>query len=47
LVGSPEDLIEDLRLLQDAGVEHITLRFGTVDTAPYERFATEVLPAFE
>ena len=46
LVGSPDDLIGDLRLLQDAGVDHVTLRFGTVDLAPYERFAAEVLPAF-
>jgi alkanesulfonate monooxygenase SsuD/methylene tetrahydromethanopterin reductase-like flavin-dependent oxidoreductase (luciferase family) len=46
LVGTPGDLIDDLRLLQDAGVDHVTLRFGTVDTAPYERFAAEVLPAF-
>ena len=46
LVGSPDDLIGDLRLLQDAGVDHVTLRFGTVDLAPYERFAAEVMPAF-
>ena len=46
LVGSPDDLIGDLRLLQDAGVDHVTLRFGTVDLDPYERFASQVLPAF-
>jgi hypothetical protein len=45
-VGSPDDLIGDLRLLQDAGVDHVTLRFGTVALGPYERFAAEVLPAF-
>ncbi len=39
LVGSPDDLIGDLRLLEQAGVDHVTLRFGTVDVAPYERFA--------
>jgi len=46
LVGSPDDLIGDLQLLADAGVDHVTLRFGTVDPEPYERFAAEVLPAF-
>ncbi len=46
LVGSPDDFVGDLRLLEDAGVDHVTLRFGTVDLAPYERFAAEVLPAF-
>ncbi len=46
LVGSPDDLIGDLRLLADAGVDHVTLRFSTVDLEPYERFAAEVMPAF-
>ena len=46
LVGSPDDLIGDLQLLADAGVDHVTLRFGTVDPEPLERFAAEVLPAF-
>jgi alkanesulfonate monooxygenase SsuD/methylene tetrahydromethanopterin reductase-like flavin-dependent oxidoreductase (luciferase family) len=46
LVGSPDDLIGDLRLLQDAGIDNVTLRFGTVETAPLERFAAEVMPAF-
>jgi len=46
LVGSTDDLIGDLRLLEGAGVDHVTLRFGTVDVAPYERFAAEVLPVF-
>jgi alkanesulfonate monooxygenase SsuD/methylene tetrahydromethanopterin reductase-like flavin-dependent oxidoreductase (luciferase family) len=46
LVGSPDDFVGDLRLLEDAGVEHVTLRFGTVDLEPYERFAADVLPAF-
>ena len=41
-------LVERLLTLArlDAGVDHVTLRFGTVDLAPYERFAAEVLPAF-
>jgi alkanesulfonate monooxygenase SsuD/methylene tetrahydromethanopterin reductase-like flavin-dependent oxidoreductase (luciferase family) len=47
LVGSPDDLIGDLRLLADAGVDQVTLRFGTTDPAPLERFARDVLPAFE
>ncbi len=46
LVGSPDDLIGDLRLLEEAGVDHVTLRFGTVDPAPLERFVAEVMPAF-
>ena len=46
LVGSPDDLVGDLRLLEDAGVEHVTLRFSTVDTEPLETFAAEVMPAF-
>jgi alkanesulfonate monooxygenase SsuD/methylene tetrahydromethanopterin reductase-like flavin-dependent oxidoreductase (luciferase family) len=47
LVGSPDDLIGDLRLLADAGVDQVTLRFGTTDPAPLERFARDVRPAFE
>jgi alkanesulfonate monooxygenase SsuD/methylene tetrahydromethanopterin reductase-like flavin-dependent oxidoreductase (luciferase family) len=46
LVGSPDDLIADLQLLADAGVGHVTLRFGTTDAVPLERFAREVAPAF-
>ena len=46
LVGSPDDLIGDLRLLADAGVDQVTLRFGTTDPAPLERFARDVMPAF-
>jgi alkanesulfonate monooxygenase SsuD/methylene tetrahydromethanopterin reductase-like flavin-dependent oxidoreductase (luciferase family) len=46
LCGSPDDLISDLRSLAEAGVEHVTLRFGTTRTAPLERFAAEVAPAF-
>ena len=45
LVGSPDDLIGDLGLLADAGVDHITLRFGTTDPSQLERFADEVMPA--
>ena len=46
LVGTPDDIVGDLRSLEDAGVDHVTLRFGTVDTAPLERFARDVMPAF-
>jgi alkanesulfonate monooxygenase SsuD/methylene tetrahydromethanopterin reductase-like flavin-dependent oxidoreductase (luciferase family) len=46
LVGTPDQLISDLRDLAEAGVEHITLRFGQVTTASLERFAQEVMPAF-
>jgi alkanesulfonate monooxygenase SsuD/methylene tetrahydromethanopterin reductase-like flavin-dependent oxidoreductase (luciferase family) len=46
LVGTPEDLISDLRALADAGVEHITLRFGDARVEPMQRFAREVMPAF-
>ena len=45
LVGSPDDLIDDLHLLDAAGVDHITLRFGTTDPSSLERFAREVMPA--
>jgi alkanesulfonate monooxygenase SsuD/methylene tetrahydromethanopterin reductase-like flavin-dependent oxidoreductase (luciferase family) len=47
LVGSPDDVIADLHLLADAGVDHVTLRFGTTDPSSLERFAREVAPAFD
>jgi len=47
LVGSPDDLIADLQRLADAGVDHVTLRFGTTDPSSLERFAREVAPAFD
>jgi alkanesulfonate monooxygenase SsuD/methylene tetrahydromethanopterin reductase-like flavin-dependent oxidoreductase (luciferase family) len=46
LTGTPDELTADLRQLADAGVDHVTLRFGTTDVAPLERFAREVMPAF-
>ena len=46
LVGTPDQLISDLRLLEAAGVDHVTLRFGSTDVGQLERFATEVRPAF-
>ena len=45
-VGTPDQVIADLRLLDRAGVDHVTLRFGTTDTDQLERFAAEVAPAF-
>ena len=44
-VGTPAQLVDDFRLLADAGVDHVTLRFGSTDVAQLERFADEVAPA--
>ena len=46
LVGTPDQLIGDLRLLADAGVDHLVLRFGQGGVAQLARFAAEVAPAF-
>jgi alkanesulfonate monooxygenase SsuD/methylene tetrahydromethanopterin reductase-like flavin-dependent oxidoreductase (luciferase family) len=45
-VGTPDQLVEDFGLLVRAGVDHVTLRFGTTDISQLERFAREVRPAF-
>jgi len=45
-VGTPDQVVADLRLLEAAGVEHVTLRFGNADIAHLERFADQVRPAF-
>jgi alkanesulfonate monooxygenase SsuD/methylene tetrahydromethanopterin reductase-like flavin-dependent oxidoreductase (luciferase family) len=45
-VGTPDDVAADLRLLEDAGVDHVVLRFGSIDTRPLEQFAAEVMPRF-
>lgn len=45
-VGTPEQLVGDFWWLARAGVDHVTLRFGTTDISQLEQFATEVLPAF-
>jgi alkanesulfonate monooxygenase SsuD/methylene tetrahydromethanopterin reductase-like flavin-dependent oxidoreductase (luciferase family) len=45
-VGTPEQLIADFRLLEAAGVDHVTLRFGSLDISQLERFAMEVRPTF-
>jgi alkanesulfonate monooxygenase SsuD/methylene tetrahydromethanopterin reductase-like flavin-dependent oxidoreductase (luciferase family) len=46
-VGTAEQLVADFRLLEDAGVEHVTLRFGSAEVGDLERFASEVRPAFD
>jgi alkanesulfonate monooxygenase SsuD/methylene tetrahydromethanopterin reductase-like flavin-dependent oxidoreductase (luciferase family) len=45
-VGTPEQLIGDFRLLEEAGVDHVTLRFGSLDIGQLERFFNEICPAF-
>ena len=45
LVGTPEQVTGDLRLLEEAGVEHVALRFGPDGIEQMARFAREVLPA--
>jgi len=45
-VGTPDQVVADLRLLETAGVEHVTLRFGPVATSDLEKFASEVLTVF-
>jgi alkanesulfonate monooxygenase SsuD/methylene tetrahydromethanopterin reductase-like flavin-dependent oxidoreductase (luciferase family) len=46
LVGTPEQFVADLRLLETAGVENVTLRFGEIGTEQLQLFAREVAPAF-
>jgi alkanesulfonate monooxygenase SsuD/methylene tetrahydromethanopterin reductase-like flavin-dependent oxidoreductase (luciferase family) len=45
--GTADHLIADLRLLEAAGVDSVTLRFGSNDVRELEGFAREVRPAFE
>lgn len=45
-VGTADQVVADLRRLDAAGVDHVTLRFGTTRVDDLERFAAEVLPAF-
>ena len=44
-VGTPDQVISDLRLLEQAGVDHVTLRFASTDIEDLERFVAEVRPA--
>jgi len=46
LVGTPDQVVGDLHLLQAAGVDNVTLRFGDAGTDQLELFAREVAPAF-
>lgn len=46
LVGTADQLVGDLRDLEAAGVEQVTLRFGSTDPLLLERFARQVMAAF-
>ena len=46
-VGTPDEVAADLRVLEEAGVDHLVLRFGSVDTRPLEQFAADVMPLFD
>jgi alkanesulfonate monooxygenase SsuD/methylene tetrahydromethanopterin reductase-like flavin-dependent oxidoreductase (luciferase family) len=45
-VGTPDQLVADFRLLATAGVDHVTLRFGSTAVRDLEWFAEQVRPAF-
>ncbi len=45
-VGTPDEVAADLRLLEEAGVDHVVLRFGSADVVPLERFSADVMPTF-
>lgn len=45
-VGTADQVVSDLRLLETAGVDHVTLRFGSTDVDQLQRVAAEVVPAF-
>jgi alkanesulfonate monooxygenase SsuD/methylene tetrahydromethanopterin reductase-like flavin-dependent oxidoreductase (luciferase family) len=46
LVGTPDQFVGDLRLLEAAGVDNVMLRFGDGGVEQLELFAREVAPAF-
>jgi alkanesulfonate monooxygenase SsuD/methylene tetrahydromethanopterin reductase-like flavin-dependent oxidoreductase (luciferase family) len=46
LVGTPDHVLADLRALELAGVEQVTLRFGPTDPSTLARFAYEVMAAW-
>ena len=46
LVGTPDQFVGDLRLLEAAGVEQVILRFGDAAVEQLDRFAREVATAF-
>jgi alkanesulfonate monooxygenase SsuD/methylene tetrahydromethanopterin reductase-like flavin-dependent oxidoreductase (luciferase family) len=45
-VGTPDQVVSDLQLLEAAGVEHVTRRFLATEIQHLEHFAHEVRPAF-
>jgi alkanesulfonate monooxygenase SsuD/methylene tetrahydromethanopterin reductase-like flavin-dependent oxidoreductase (luciferase family) len=47
-VGTPDQVVQWLRLFADAGVDYFICRFGSLDQfGQVERFAREVLPVFQ
>jgi alkanesulfonate monooxygenase SsuD/methylene tetrahydromethanopterin reductase-like flavin-dependent oxidoreductase (luciferase family) len=47
-IGTPDDVKDWIRTFADAGVDYFICRFGSLDQfGQVERFAREVLPAFE
>ena len=46
-MGTADQLIADFRLLEAAGVDSVTLRFGSNDVRALESFAREIRPAFD
>ncbi|CAN5520654.1 LLM class flavin-dependent oxidoreductase [soil metagenome] len=47
-IGTPADIIEWIQTFADVGVDYFICRFGSLDQfGQVERFAKEVLPAFE
>jgi len=46
LVGTPDQVVADLRLLEAAGVDLVTLRFGVGGLDQLDLFARDVAPAF-
>jgi alkanesulfonate monooxygenase SsuD/methylene tetrahydromethanopterin reductase-like flavin-dependent oxidoreductase (luciferase family) len=47
-IGTPDDVIDWIRTFSEAGVDYFICRFGSLDQfGQVERFAREVLPAFE
>jgi len=46
-VGTADQLVSDFRLLEAAGVDHVTVRLGSTDVGDLERFSTEVGAAFD
>ncbi len=45
-VGTPDEVADDLRLLEGVGVDHVVLRFGSAEVGALERFSEDVMPIF-